>query len=121
MFKHLVSIQPFPVKLKYVQSYADKTKKWQDCTLKEQINIKVDRLANKALKATHCTRQFIGGTFPYKQIWVTMGGKKVTLCLELEEFWGRSTARRYFNKKGIVLSTHFDTIWWTGYNWAILG
>ena len=47
MFKHLVLIQPFPVKLKYVQSHADKTKKWQDCTLKEQINIKVDRLAKK--------------------------------------------------------------------------
>jgi hypothetical protein len=49
MFKHLVLIQPFPVKLKYVQSHADKTKKWQDCTLKERINIKVDRLAKKAL------------------------------------------------------------------------
>jgi hypothetical protein len=123
MFKHLVSIQPFPVKLKYVQSHADKTKKWQNCTLREQINIKVDRLAKKALKVAHCTRQFIGGTFPYKQIWVTMGGKKVTgpLSLELEEFWGRSTARRLFNKKGIILSAHFDMIWWTGYDQAFLG
>jgi hypothetical protein len=57
MFKHHVLIQPFPVKLKYVQSHAYKTKKWQDCTLKEQINIKVDRLAKKALKAAHCTGQ----------------------------------------------------------------
>ncbi len=55
VFKYLVSIQPFPVKLKYMQSHADKTKKWQDCTLKEQINIKVDCLAKKALKAAHCT------------------------------------------------------------------
>jgi hypothetical protein len=71
-----------------VQSHADKTKKWQDCTLKGQINIKVDRLAKKALKAAHWTGQFIGGTFPYEQIWVTMGGKKVTgpICLEMEEF-----------------------------------
>ncbi len=66
VFKHLVLIQPFPVELKYVQSHADKTKKWQDCTLKEWINIKVDRLAKKALKAAQCTGQFIGGTFPYK-------------------------------------------------------
>ncbi len=67
----------------------------------------------KALKVAHCTGQFIGGTFPYEQIWVTMGGKKVTgpLHLELEEFWGRSTARRFFNKKGIVLSACFDTVW----------
>jgi hypothetical protein len=109
MFKHLVSIQPFPVKLKYVESHTDKTKKWQDCTLKEQINIKVDKLAKKALKVAHCTGKFIGGTFWYKQIWVTMGGKKVTgpRCLESEEFWGRSAARRFCNKKGIVLSAQF--------------
>ncbi len=32
-----------------------------------------------------------------------MGGKKVTgpHCLELEEFWGCSTARSFFNKKGL--------------------
>ncbi len=42
-------------------------------------------------------------------------------CLKLEEFWGSSIARRFFNKKGIVLSANYDTIWWTGYNWAILG
>jgi hypothetical protein len=89
----------------------------------EQINIKVDRLAKKALKAAHCTRQFIRGTFPYTQIWVTMGGKKVTgpLHLELGEFWGCSTTRRFFNKKGITLSAHFDTVWGTGYDWAISG
>jgi hypothetical protein len=59
MFKHLISIQPFPVKLRYVQSHADKTKKRQDCTLKERNKIKVDSLAKTALKAAHCTGQFI--------------------------------------------------------------
>ncbi len=80
----------------------------------------MDRLVKRALKAAHCTGNFIGGTFPYKQIRVTMGGKKVTgpHCLELEEFRGHSTARRFFIKKGIVLFAHFDAIWWMGYNWA---
>ena len=50
-FKHLVAVQPFHVKFKYVQSHADDTKKWQDCTLKEQIDIKVDSRAKKALKS----------------------------------------------------------------------
>jgi hypothetical protein len=123
VFKHLVSIQPFPVKLRYVQSHTDKIKKWQDCTLKERINIKVDSLEKMALKAAHCTSQFIGGIFPYEQIWVTMGGMKVTgpLHLELEEFWGRTTAKKFFNEKGIILSAYFDTVWWTGYDRAILG
>jgi hypothetical protein len=77
-FKHLVSVQPFHVIFKYVQSQANDTKKWQYCTLKECINIKVDRPAKKALKAAHSTGKFIEGTFPNKQIWITMGRKKVT-------------------------------------------
>ncbi len=116
-FKCLISAQPFRLIFKYVQLHADETKKWWDCTLKEHINIKVDRLAKKALNAAHCTGQFIEGTFPYEQIWIMMGGKMVTgpLCLEVEEFWGRLTAKNFFNKKGIILSAHFDSVWWISY------
>ncbi len=105
----------------YLQSHADDTKKWQDCTLKEQINIKVDSLAKKALRSALCSKEFIEGTFPNKQIWIPMGKKKATasLCLELEEYWGRSAAKKIFHEKQIVLSMHFDSIWWSGYNWAI--
>ncbi len=48
---------------------------------------------------------------------------KVTgpLCLELEEFWSHTTAKRFFNEKGIVLMAYFDTAWWTGYDRAISG
>jgi hypothetical protein len=80
-------------------------------------------LQKKALKAAHCTGQFIGGIFPYEQIWVTMGGMKVKgpLHLELEEFCGRTTAKRLFNEKEIILSAYFDTVWLMGYDPAILG
>jgi hypothetical protein len=83
--------------------------------------IKVDSLAKKAIKAAHCTRQFIKDSFPYEQIWITMGGKKVTgpLRLELELFGGSSTAKKFFDEKGILLSANFDSVWWVGYNWAI--
>jgi hypothetical protein len=52
-----------------------------------------------------------------------MGGIKVTgpFRLELEEFWGRTTTKRFFNEKGIVLSAYFDKVWWTGYDRAISG
>jgi hypothetical protein len=59
VFKNLVSIQSFTVKYKFVRSHEDNSKKWQDCTLKEQINIRVDALAKKAIKAAHCTEEFI--------------------------------------------------------------
>ena len=61
VFKNLVSIQSFTVKYKFVRSHEDNSKKWQDCTLtlKEQINIRVDTFAKKAIKAAHCTKEFI--------------------------------------------------------------
>jgi hypothetical protein len=48
VFKNLISTQPFPVRYTYVQSHADNSKKWRDCTLKERINIKVDALAKNS-------------------------------------------------------------------------
>jgi hypothetical protein len=121
VFKNLISSQTFQVQYKYVASHADDKKKWQDCSFKESINIKVDRLANKALKAGHCTGQYIRSTFLNEQIWITLGGRKAigSLWVELEEFWGRSTAKRFFHEKGIVSLFHFDSIWWSGYGRAM--
>jgi hypothetical protein len=31
------------------------------------------------------------------------------------------TAEKFFNKKGIILSAHFDSVWWVGYGPAISG
>jgi hypothetical protein len=28
------------------------------------------------------------------------------------------TAKIFFNKNGIVLLVHFDSVWWLGYDWA---
>ena len=109
------------VQYKYVASHADKKKNWRNCTLKEPIHIKVDRLVKKALKAGHCTGQYIKPTFPNKQIWITLGGRKVigSLQAELEKFCGRSTAKRFFHEKGIVSSSLFDSLWWLGYGRAM--
>jgi hypothetical protein len=121
VFKHLVFIQPFRVIFKYVQSHANDTKKWKECTLKEQINTKVDSLAKKALKAALFSKEFIEGAFPNKQIWITMGKKKAMglLCSELKEYWGHAAAKQFFHKKQIVFSMHFDSVWWSGYDHAI--
>ncbi len=81
----------------------------------------MDRLAKKALKAGHCTGQYIESSFLNEHIWITLGGRKAIgpLRSELEEFWGQSTAKRFFHKEGIVSSSHFDSIWWSGYGRAI--
>ncbi len=64
IFKNLISAQPFRVQYKYVQLHANDTKRWQDCSLKERINIKVDSLAKKALMAAHSTDKCIKKGFP---------------------------------------------------------
>jgi hypothetical protein len=76
----------------------------------------VDRLAKNALKTAHCTGQFIKTSFPNEQIWITMEGRTATGSLqeELEEFWGRSTPKRFFHEKRIVSFSDFDSIWWLG-------
>jgi hypothetical protein len=68
VFKNLVAAQLFRVQYKYVQSHANGIKRWQDCLLKEQINIKVDSLAKKALMAAHSTEECIQSVFPNEQI-----------------------------------------------------
>jgi hypothetical protein len=112
VYKNFISTQPFPVKYEYVQSHVDNSKKWQDCTLKERINIKA-----------HSTGEFIESTFPNEEVWIEMGGRKITGSprAELEEFWGRSTAKRFFNEKNIVPAVHFDSVWWLGYEKAMAG
>jgi hypothetical protein len=42
-----------------------------------------------------------------------------SLRSKLEEFWGQSIAKKFFHKKEIVPSAHFDSVWWLGYKWAI--
>ena len=120
-FKNLVSSQTFQVQYKYVASHADNRKKWRDCSLKERIHIKVDKLAKKALQAGLCTGQYTRSSFPNEQIWITLGGRNAigSLGAELEEFWGQSTAKRFFHEKGIISSSYFDSIWWSGYGRAI--
>ncbi len=50
-----------------------------------------------------------------------MGGKKITGSprAELKEFWGRSSAKKFFHEKKIVMATHFNSIWWDGYEKAM--
>ncbi len=101
MFKNLVSIQPFTVKYKYVQSHADDSKKWQDCTLKKGINIRVDALAKKSIKAAHSTGKFIESNFPNEEVWIEMGGKKITGSprAELKEYSGAIYSKEIFPQK----------------------
>ncbi len=101
VFKNLVANQPFAVKFKYGKAHMDDTKRWRDCMLKERINIKVNGLAKKSLRAAISTCKFINRVFSNEQVWIEMGRKKISASLrsELEDFWGREAAKRFFMKR----------------------
>jgi hypothetical protein len=50
-----------------------------------------------------------------------MGGNKImgSPRAELEDYWGKQEAKRFFNEKNILPATHFDSIWWQGYERAM--
>jgi hypothetical protein len=72
-----------------------------------------DAFAKKSLKAAHSTDEFIESDFPNEEVWIEMSGKKITGSprAELKEFWGRSTAKKFFHEKRRVLAAHLDSIW----------
>jgi hypothetical protein len=108
--------QPFLLKFLHVTSHADDTKTWESCSLKEKINIKVAHLAKKALICAHTTNQYFDGNFPFEEFQISLNGFKVTGNVRpaLDDHWGRATAKYFFNRKGIVSTLDFNTIWWPG-------
>jgi hypothetical protein len=48
IMKQMILEYPFHLKFLYVASHSDDTNKWKECSLREQINIKVDHLAKKS-------------------------------------------------------------------------
>jgi hypothetical protein len=91
-------------------------KSWKDCSLKQQINIKVDLLAKKALVCAHAADQYFNGQFPLEDFQIHTNGIKVTgqVKSSLEEYLGRATAKIFLDQKGIIPLDEFDTVWWTG-------
>ncbi len=102
IFKNLISPQLFHVQYKYVQSHANDTKLWRDCSWKEQINIKVDCLAKKTLMAAHSTGKCIKSAFLNEQIWISMGGGgrwRVPWGLSWKNSGAGPLLRSFFTKK----------------------
>jgi hypothetical protein len=78
IMKCMILDHPFCLKFLYVASHSNDTKKWEECSLKERINIKVDHLAKKALLAAHTSNQYFDGVFPLEDFQVHTDGRKLT-------------------------------------------
>jgi hypothetical protein len=107
--KNYVSYNPFESCYKWVPSHQDKHKQWEDCTLMEQLNIIVDKLAKQVLLAAFVSQQFIASTFPFEQVQVIVGGNKLTGSPKkaFDRHWSTRAAQSFFHRKDIVSKGDF--------------
>jgi len=116
VFKRLVMEQPFQVNYCWVQSHTDRAKKWAQCSLKERVNQKVDRLCRAALIDGVSSGEFIESIFPFEQVRVYAGDTKVTGSLRsaFERHWGFHAAREHYHNLGLIARGDFNLVWWDG-------
>ena len=102
--------------MEWVPSHQDDEKSWDQCTLKEKINIKVDRLAKTSLVAAIADNVYIDSGFPGEHITVSTDGRKVTGSLKkaFERYWGAKQARKLYHDESILTGYDFNLIWWDG-------
>jgi hypothetical protein len=116
VFKRVINEQQFAVKMEWVPSHQDDEKSWDQCTLKEKINIKVDRLAKTSLVAAIADNVYIDSGFPGEHITVSTDGRKVTGSLKkaFERYWGAKQACKLYHDESILTGYDFNLIWWDG-------
>ena len=114
VFKRLVMEQHFHVEYCWVQSHTDRAKKWEQCSLKESVNQKVDRLCKAALIEGVRSGKFIDSAFPSEQVRVYAGETKVTGSLRkaFECHWGRHTDHDLYHELGLIDRGDFNLVWW---------
>ena len=116
VFKRVINEQQFAVKMEWVPSHQDDEKSWDQCTLKEKINIKVDKLAKASLIAAIADNVYIDSGFPGEHITVSTDGRKVTGSLKkaFERYWGAKQACKLYHDESILTGYDFNLIWWDG-------
>jgi hypothetical protein len=122
-FKRQVAHNPFDIDYQWVPSHQDDNKAWEELTLREQMNVTVDKLAKVGLIAGVTDDDYISSDFPFEQLRVSIDGKKVTGSLRsaFNQHWSHRTAREFFHERGIVSKYEFHLIWWDGVEKAMFG
>jgi hypothetical protein len=115
-FKHLVATSAGRATMRHVYGHMDRILRSDQMSLHERLNCLVDILADEALLAAIQSNQFILTQFPFEQVRICIGHKKLTGSArwQLTRYWGEKTARSLFNVRGIVHTHSFDLIYWKG-------
>ena len=97
--KQLILANPFPVDYRWVSSHQDDHKKWSLLTIREHINVLVDKLAKLAFLAGITGRKFVDNNFPFEQLTVKTGGRRIAGSLRsvISKHWSATTAKEHFH------------------------
>ena len=73
-------------------------------------------MAKLALLAGIAGREFINNNFPFEQLTVKTGGRRIAGLLRsaINKHWSTTTAKEHFHNKAIVDKSHFDMVYWDG-------
>ena len=106
----------FEVVYEWVAAHQDDDKSWDDLTLKEQLNVIVDSLAKRSLVSAVLNDDFISSLFPFEQVRVHLGGRKLTSSPKqaVDDFWGHRCAKQLYHTRGIIDRLNFRLVWWDG-------
>ncbi len=113
---------PFNIALEKVgESHLDDYRHVSTYSRQETWNIEMDRIAKHAILAALESNTFITSPFPFELVRVHTGfGKICGSPIEAIYDWhGYNSAKRLFDIRGIVLTQHFDLIFWKGMEKAV--
>jgi hypothetical protein len=116
LMKHLIISQLFPVDYTWVASHQDDKKKWKHLTLREKMNVIVDKLAKAALITGIAEHIFISSNFPFEQLRFMVGNDKIQGSPKsaISEHWATNAAREFYHSQGILNKFDFNLVFWDG-------
>lgn len=114
--KQYINENPFEVVYKWVKGHQDDLLSWDELNLTERLNCLVDNIAKKSLISAVLNNEFIHNFFPFEQVRVVLGSKKLTSSPKraFDKFWGYRTAKTLYAQRKIISRQDFHLVWWDG-------
>ena len=116
LFKQLVAQSLVPVEMYHIYGHMDELLPFHRLTLEERLNCRADELASEALLAAISTQLFISSNFPFEDIRVFVGGKKIIANPRraISNHWGGKVARELYHDRSIIHKRDFHLVYWDG-------
>ena len=117
LLKQLISQSSSKVVMYHIYGHLDKLLgDLRLLTINERMNCKADGLAEESLLEGVSTQEFISSKFPFEDIRMYVGGKKITHNPRraISNHWGSREARVLYHDRDIIHKNDFFLVYWDG-------